>query len=309
MNWAGCGKTALVVIDDGMKRGPGSAADSMVNEFTDNGGSDYLLEIVAGLGDGTLGRGALLRLLGEDEGPGERSGLCELLGGGEVGTVVLPTVSSDVIYLLEDFALWHPRVLLCCSLAVDGGDHGRSRPSLDRPLPNLVLLGESEGGAPGAAALAGHLDARDFFPLRTPTAVEYPGTGIRGGTGREEAWLSIAGKIRELACWRRWQGLYRSLDEGTRWTVFEFASDAMVRRLERELRAFLYSLSIDGFLPFRNGFDLRVAMEASEAGAGESAERRLSVDVRAGLDPDEMISVGRVFSRAPGHEVTREAVT
>ncbi len=46
--WVGCGTTALVVVDDSLGQGEGSPADSVVREFTGNGGTDYLLEIVSG---------------------------------------------------------------------------------------------------------------------------------------------------------------------------------------------------------------------------------------------------------------------
>ncbi|MEC9032677.1 MAG: hypothetical protein VYB15_12435, partial [Planctomycetota bacterium] len=52
--WVGCGKTVLVVVDDSLEQGEGSPAGSVVREFTGNGGADYLLEIVSGLGEGAL---------------------------------------------------------------------------------------------------------------------------------------------------------------------------------------------------------------------------------------------------------------
>jgi hypothetical protein len=86
--WVGCGKTALVVVDDSLGQGEGSPADSVVREFTGNGGADYLLEIVSGLGEGALELEAKDRIMGEDGGPGERTGLYELAGSGEAGTLV-----------------------------------------------------------------------------------------------------------------------------------------------------------------------------------------------------------------------------
>ena len=289
--WVGCGKTALVVVDDSLGQGEGSPADSVVREFTGNGGADYLLEIVSGLGEGALELEAMDRIMGEDGGPGERTGLYELAGSGEAGTLVLPSAGSAVIPLLERFALRHPQVLLCCEISSD-----REEAGLLRPLPNLALLSGGSVDGQGAAALAGQLCARDFFPLRTPTSIERPGLGLCGVAGMEENSLFSRSALRSLASWRRWQGLYRSLDDGSRWAVFELASKAMARRLERELRAFLHSLVIDGFLPFRNGFELEVKLQGSKLAGRDVPERRLSVEVRTSLDPRAGVLVERVIN-------------
>ena len=289
--WVGCGKTALVVVDDSLGQGEGSPADSVVREFTGNGGADYLLEIVSGLGEGALELEAMDRIMGEDGGPGKRTGLYELAGSGEAGTLVLPSASSAAIPLLERFALRHPQVLLCCEISSDREDAG-----LLRPLPNLALLRGGSVDGQGAAALAGQLCARDFFPLRTPTSIERPGLGFCAVAGMEENRLFSRSALRSLTSWRRWQGLYRSLDDGSRWAVFELASKAMARRLERELRAFLHSLVIDGFLPFRNGFELEVKLQGSKLAGRDVPERRLSVEVRTSLDPGTGVSVERVIN-------------
>lgn len=289
--WVGCGKTALVVVDDSLGQGEGSPADSVVREFTGNGGTDYLLEIVSGLGEGALELEGMDRIMGEDGGPGKRTGLYELAGSGEAGTLVLPSASSAAIPLLERFALRHPQVLLCCEISSNREDAG-----LLRPLPNLALLRGGSVDGQGAAALAGQLCARDFFPLRTPTSIERPGLGLCAVAGMEENRLFSRSALRSLTSWRRWQGLYRSLDDGSRWAVFELASKAMARRLERELRAFLHSLVIDGFLPFRNGFELEVKLQGSKLAGRDVPERRLSVEVRTSLDPGTGVSVERVIN-------------
>ena len=69
----------------------------------------------------------------------------------------------------------------------------------------------------------------------------------------------------------------------------------MARRLERELRAFLHSLVIDGFLPFRNGFELEVRWQGSQLPGQDAPERRLSIEVRTSLDPGAGVSVERVI--------------
>ncbi|MCH2581021.1 MAG: hypothetical protein MK133_07460, partial [Planctomycetes bacterium] len=207
------------------------------------------------------------------------------------GTLVLPPASSTAIPLLERFALRHPQVLLCCEIS-----SGREDAGLLRPLPNLALLSGGSVDGQGAAALAGQLCDRDFFPLRTPTSIECPGLGLCAVAGMEENRLFSRSALRSLTSWRRWQGLYLSLDDGSRWAVFELASKAMARRLERELRAFLHSLVIDGFLPFRNGFELEVKLQGSKLAGRDVPERRLSVEVRTSLDPGAGVLVERVIN-------------
>ena len=306
LRWVGCGRTVLLGWT-----GPG--LEALAEAFTCNGGADCLLETalppVGATGSADVpGRNDLSLLVGEDGGPGERSGLYELVEREKPGTLVLPPVARGAVGLLEDFALQHPRLLVCCPVETGPAAAGVPRPGLRRPLPNLLLLENTPPGEFAAAALAGHLYARDFFPLRTPSAVERSKLGIRSGVGPEEESFPFSGQLRDLASWRRWQGLYRSLDEGTRWVVFEFASESMVRRLERELRAFLYSLGVDGFLPFRKGFDIEVTMEGSEPGTDASEDRRLSIEVRAHLDPGLGIAVEKVLSPAPARVEIEEAV-
>ena len=305
LRWVGCGKTALLGWT-------APAREALEEVFIANGGADYLLETSPppqerSDGEDALGWDELSFLMGEDGGPGERSGLYKLAERENLGTLVLPPVVSGAAGLLEDFALQHPRLLVCCSVATDPATAELPRPVLRRPLPNILLLKNTPPGESVAAALAGYLYSRDFFPLRTPSEVERSRLGIRSGVGLEKDRFPFCGELRGLVAWRRWQGLYRSLDEGTRWTVFEFASESMVRRLERELRAFLHSLGVDGFLPFRNGFDLEVAMEGSGLDTDEADERRLSIEVRARLDSGAGVAVERVFSPAPGEVEIEEA--
>ena len=115
LRWVGCGKTALLGWTD-------SARDVLVEVFTANGGADYLLESAPPLeersdGGDALGWDSLSFLMGEDGGPGERSGLYKLAERENLGTLVLPPVAPGAAGLLEDFALQHPRLLVCCPVA------------------------------------------------------------------------------------------------------------------------------------------------------------------------------------------------
>ena len=100
LTWTGCGKTAMVLL-----RAPGleeTAAQekALVEDFTGGGGLELLLEPLslsteAGYRDGVHDEEALSQLLGEPGAPGECSGLYELAGRDEVGTVVLPSVRPE----------------------------------------------------------------------------------------------------------------------------------------------------------------------------------------------------------------------
>jgi len=277
---------------------PAAQERVLVEDFSAGGGADFLLEPVSLSGeadcrDGALGQDSLSQLLGEPGGPGESSGLYELAGRDEVGTLVLPLLRPEAIGLLEDFALQHPLVLLCCQVVVEaeqegGGDGGAS---LRRPLPNLAVLEAGGTEKPSAACLAGCLEARDFFPLRTPSALQGSSLAIRSGIGGEGELLPFPGELRALVTWRRRQGLRRSLELGTRWTVFEYASEVLLRQLERQVRAFLHSLAVDGFLPFRRGFELKVELLGDPGDGTEGFERRLSIGVRTRLDTCDGVEV------------------
>ena len=122
LRWVGCGKTALVSLRAPALEDTAAQEAGLVKDFTAGGGVEFILEplsLSAGDGylDGVLGQDALAQLVGEPGDPGNCSGLYELAGRDEVGTVVLPPVSSAAIGLLEDFALQHPRLLLCCQVA------------------------------------------------------------------------------------------------------------------------------------------------------------------------------------------------
>jgi len=314
LRWVGCGKTALVSLRAPALEDTAAQEAGLVKDFTAGGGVEFILEplsLSAGDGylDGVLGQDALAQLVGEPGDPGDCSGLYELAGRDEVGTVVLPPVSSAAIGLLEDFALQHPRLLLCCQIAGGSGQQagGGAEVSLRRPLPNLAVLELQAPGKPSAAHLAGCLEARDFFPLRTPSALQRSSMAIRSGIGGEGELLPFPGELRALVTWRRRQGLRRSLELGTRWTVFEYASEALLRRVERQARAFFHSLAVDGFLPFRKGFELKVSLAGDPQDGTEGFERRLSIGVRTRLDTCDGVEVEQLLPA--GRVVLEESVS
>ena len=302
LSWIGCGKTALVLLQAAALEDTAVQEAGLVKDFTAGGGLEFILEplllsVEDGCRDGVLGQDALAQLLGEPGDPGDCSGLYDLAGRDEVGTVVLPPVSPAAISLLEDFALQHPRLLLCCQVAEEGGQQagGEAGARLRRPLPNLAVLELQVPGQPSAAHLAGCLEARDFFPLRTPSALQRSSLAIRSGIGGEGELLPFPGELRALVTWRRRQGLRRSLELGTRWTVFEYASETLLRRVERQARAFFHSLAVDGFLPFRKGFELKVSLAGDPQDGTEGFERRLSIGVRTRLDTCDGVEVEQLL--------------
>ena len=312
--WTGCGKTAMVLLSAPGLEETAAQEKALVEDFTASGGLEFLLEPLslspeAGCRDGVLGQEALSQLVGEPGGPGECSGLYELAARDEVGTVVLPPVRPEAIGLHEDFALQHPMLLLCCEVVGESGQQagGESGDCLWRPLPNLAVLEAKVPGKPSAACLAGCLEARDFFPLRTPSVLQRSSLAIRSGIGGEGELLPFPDELRALVAWRRRQGLRRSLETGTRWTVFEYASEVLLRKVEREVRAFLHSLAVDGFLPFRRGFELKVSLVGDPVDGTEGFERRLSIGVRTRLDTCDGVEVEQLLPA--GSAVLEEPVS
>src|SRR5262249_50933502 len=102
-----------------------------------------------------------------------------------------------------------------------------------------------EGSREDAAALGallGFLEAAGFKE-EAPFGVSWNGFS----SATRPPWLSRVDALR-LEAWRRWEGLRRSIDFGTRWTVFEVHHPLLWGRVEREVKAFLYRLQRLGFL-------------------------------------------------------------
>ena len=77
--------------------------------------------------------------------------------------------------------------------------------------------------------------------------------------------------LASLREWRRYSGIRRSIDYGSRWVLFEPNHPILLRRVEREARGFLHSLVKRGVLAPGRASEIEVRCEplpAAEAGPG-----------------------------------------
>jgi hypothetical protein len=288
LEWLGPGMTAFLLPsrrisarsdrpDPLLLRGPGAAVEAGLDEeacgplaafFAWGGRACRGLEVPLAPGR----KGAAW--LGEDGGPGERSGIHIFRDLEDVGSVVVPPLPRSQ---LEPFlSLSRRRQELFFILEESPGRGGGSRSQevqLARPLPNAVIVAPPRGAA-GGAALAGWIESRDLAgagPGRPPSP--------RGAA----PFAAARGALRGLLAWRRWAALSRSIERGSRWIVFEENQALMRRRLEREVRAFIHELSLGGLMPPWGGPGLEVRCEAlTEEGdaPGRPSGVRLGVRVR-----------------------------
>ena len=221
--------------------------------FARGGGSAHVVEVPTLAGKGSK------HWLGEDGGPGARTGLFAFLDRDEVGAVVVPPLRAQQVAKFLDVARAHPHLFLFLEEAGragrEGGDHrSRATPSarVVRPLPNVAIVRAPVPEGWGAGGLAGYLEAVDYRPTSVPAW---------GGAA-----VSRRSALRPLLAWRRWAALRRSLDHGSRWVVFEPHHSLVWRRLEREVRAFLHALVMDGLLPAWGGPGLEVRCEPATEG-------------------------------------------
>ncbi|MBI4585639.1 MAG: hypothetical protein HY717_16635 [Planctomycetes bacterium] len=226
-------------------RGGEAFRRSMERYFAGGGRSCYVVNF-AQLGSLPDGRAAQI-FLGEDGGPGFRTGLQSLSDLEGIGTIAAPGILNPLIHegLVETIRRRPSR-----SLVLEG-PFGAPPPSslLDKlgaagaPAERVAWLPPAESdrldGVPPSGPALGGLERGDFDP------------------GRPEAQLlklphygdvpTLGGRFASLREWRRWEGLRRSLDFGTRWVVLEVQDDLLRRRVEREVRAFLQRLHEAGF--------------------------------------------------------------
>ena len=137
-----------------------------------------------------------------------------------------------------------------------------------RPLANVAVIETPVPEGWGAGALAGQFEAADVRPVFVASA----GGSRARDQGRERvekpaSSSQFTSALQPLLAWRRLSALRRSLDHGSRWVVFEPHHPLVWRRLERQVRAFLYSLALDGLVPAWGGSRLDVRCEPVGEGA------------------------------------------
>lgn len=284
LRWAGPGMAAFV----------GASAARALEEHRSAGG-----RAARTFGDTLFGlEGDAVERPGRDGGPGGGTGLDAALDFEDVGTVAIsgplpPARARDVLAIAGRV----PDLLFLFEARADAlGESGAAGeapeaagaegPAFRLLRPNAAALVSpgglpAEGGArpealePGLGALVAYLESRDFRPEPpyAPPSAERP------------AWLSPEDAL-YLEAFRRLQGLRRSLEEGTRWVLFERNGPLLWGALEREIGSFLGRLREAGLLePEASGGSFRVrcgplGAEGSPAEAGGAGADLLSVDAQ-----------------------------
>lgn len=270
--WAGSGRVAFA---GGC--GTGSPPEEGARAYLAAGGARCLI-----LDDERLARPGS-SWIGDDGGPGYRTGLHALVERDDVGTVVLPgPVSPPALDAVADLAGRWPQCLFVCVR-----DRGPAPRDLEVgcafPEENLVVAGPRAASTPeGLGRLLAYLEAVDFReepPFLTPSASLPPGFAPED--------------VLRLRALRRRQGLLRSIDLGSRWTLFELNRPVLRRAIERDISAFLWRLADAGFLARERGRPtFEVACEPLGAGPevggpwapgdGVPRERALTIDGAGG---------------------------
>lgn len=234
----------------------------------------------AGGADGRLlvGSRSLRRGLGEDGGAGQRTGLCAVRDLDDVGCVVVPRLPSSRVSELERLAETAPRVLFLVAIeSAGGGESGPLAPPDRRSDRLLVFRGEA--AAERAAGLAARLELEEPTSMRRSGGVSPRRRGVPGRRGAGRTGVDIAvpeSCLESLRHWRLWSGLERAIDEGSRWIVFEPDHSLVRRRLEREVRAFLHDLEVEGVLPSGSMRGIRVRCVT----AADTSDARVRLEVR-----------------------------
>jgi hypothetical protein len=209
-----------VLRQDVLAREGGDDGRAAVESYFAAGGAGCLLVADPRFGDPDWA--------GEDGGPGFRSGVPAIAEADDIGLVVVAAPSSARrLEGLRACARAWPRKLFVAAVEVGAA-------AVTRHGDNVASVAGPRGGSSLAGALAAYLEAADF-QLDAPAAAPPLPAGLGQGDAR---WL------REL---RRAAGLWRSIDEGTRWSVFDLDHELTWRRVEREVGTFLARLDLAGF--------------------------------------------------------------
>jgi len=254
----------------------GSGLVRALRDFFEAGGKECLALDDPRLEDPTV------PWIGEDAGPGYRSGVYALADSEDVGTVILAgRCTPRVVEWVLELARRKPDVLFLLG-AESPAELPPPEPSFSLVRRNAGVLHGPERAAPGLGAVAAVLEARDF-------RAELP---FAGPSMEPPPWISRRDLLR-LEAWRRVRGLERSLDAGTRWVVFELNHPFLWGRVEREVTLFLRRLETMGFVaPGRGQPTFEVA--CGPAGMGEAAPGQVAMgEVTMGEAPMEKGTAGQ----------------
>ncbi len=298
-------------------RGPAAFRRTVDAYFRSGGQRCYVIHVRA-LEKSSEGRAAT-RLLGEDGGPGCRTGLNALADLPDAGTVALPGVRDEGCLRAVADTLRRQRSFAI----VAEGPPGSSPPSEFFHAPHAdgstlsdraVWLdcgafrqGRGAEVPPSGPAL-GALEGLDYNPVwspRRPGPIHSSRSGKSLRRARElvesvaEGLPTLGERYGSLKVWRCWEGIRRSIDLGTRWVLFEIQDAFLPARVEREVRGFLYGLRLAGLLDdLPGGESFRVSCTPAVERSSRSAQGRLQLTVRIRLrganDGEEPLTIGGV---------------
>ena len=235
---AGLSILAAAMADASRAFGPGGDPlflSALADYFASGGGPCVVLNLLPL--EGVPEEQRIGAWIGEDGGPGYRTGLISLFDQEEVGTIALPglrdrAVRSKVVSLAQSregrFFILDP--------LLDGVQEDLSAAARAALAPKSAGLA---AGPPPSGAFLAELERSDFQEAR-------PEGALRSLAGGGHGCLDPTGA--QIESWRLREGLRRSIDQGTRWVVFEPNRDLLWRRIEREVGAFLGRLHRLGIL-------------------------------------------------------------
>jgi hypothetical protein len=293
VTWAGPGLTAFAGPAGPERIGQAAdiaAPDRLATAFG-GGSGDFLSAIEAYLEEGG-GPCVVLNLpqpdslpaelrasawIGEDGGPGRRTGVLGLLDREDVGTIVVPGLRDPDLRrrLLSSLEGREDRFLVLEEVPAEAPLPAASLPAVSLPAVSLSFSAADRtalapGGPRGCGRLLAALERADFRDER-------PEGAIRALCGEGHPTLGSRGSAED---WRIREGLRRSIDLGTRWVVFEPDGDLLRRRVERELSAFLDRLRRLGLLAGKTPEEaFRVRCGSRPAGRGEGL-LAIEIDVK-----------------------------
>ena len=261
-------------------KGASSASLDEIAAFFSAGGSACYLLNSPNL-EPPIDSEAVAAFVGEDSVSGYRSGLHAISDVEDGTTIVVPGRLDDVVETaFVEYILNRPSKTLVLERApvLEGGLLGGEEPEEKAVLPaifealcRVVSLGRAPGGGQSLSALGAavgayfaeeaRIEATDGVPFLFSSGVDLPTVGERFGC---------------LSALRRWQGLRRSIDLGTRWILFEVQDEFLCRRVEREVRALLLELHQRGFF------------------AGVTPDRSFSVACKARVESEPCRATGRI---------------
>ena len=251
---------------------------------------------------------AIGRWIGEDGGPGKRTGVFQLLDLQDVSTVAVLVSDAHVRDRVLAAARRRPdKLFLFPALSRRTDAEVRaSKESVEFLLPNAV---EVHPFVEGAGLLEGTGRGDDAVRARSGAAVRASEVDERRDLGRLLAlldrtefsdqprfesrphaasrWPECSPGILRLMAWRRWEGLRRSIELGSRWTVMELHHPLVWRRLEREVRGFLHRMAEYGLIqgPGRGGFEVRCAPRGVSPGSRDAPVPAVDLHVSVRLTP------------------------